>query len=50
MSKNEERLSEAMHSLRGVTGPTVEETSRVAEYVEAIEIELDRIKEARDLR
>lgn len=51
MSENETRLSTAMRALRETTGPRADEDAhRVQDYVEAIEIELDRIKRDRDLR
>lgn len=48
MSENEIRLSTALSTLRKVTGPTTDENAgRVDDYLEALETEIDRIKDER---
>lgn len=51
MNINEARLSDSMSLLRRVSSPmTDEDSERVQVYIDAIELELDRIKQDRNLK
>ncbi|MEU3438520.1 hypothetical protein [Streptomyces sp. NPDC006863] len=44
MSANQEHLATALHALRKVTsGSTDDNPARIAEYLESIQVELERI-------